>query len=209
MFKNIKVLGNFVNTIFLLFLLVSCSSFLSPGKNTTKQFMIKDSKLDSQQSSVSCPTLKNYKALMILNEDALAPFNSNAIFYVNSANQINKFAVNEWVSEPNIMIGNNLQLRLSQSCLYSAVVPDKSFVPVNAKLSIQLIKLQADFTDQAHPVEILDVRVQLLNMNNSVDKWKSFHLEQPLKKADISEVIKASNELVEQFDDQVITMLQQ
>jgi len=208
MFKNIKVLVKFVNTVFVFVLLGSCSSFLSPGKNATKQFMIKDSKLDTQQS-VSCPTLKNYKALMILNEDALAPFNSSSIFYVNSANQINKFAVNEWVSEPNIMISNNLQLRLSQSCLYSAVVPDKSFVPVNAKLSLQLIKLQSDFTDQAHPVEILEARVQLLNMNNSVDKWKSFRLEQPLKKADVAEVIKASNELVEQFDDQVITMLQQ
>ncbi len=191
----------------LLILVCSCSSLFSPGKNNIKQFMIKDSKIDIQQSA-GCGELKSYKALMIVNEDALAPFNSTSIFYSNSVNQVNKFAINEWVAEPTTMISNNLQLRLVQACLYSAVVPEKSFVPVNAKLTLQLIKFIADFTDQSHPVLVLEVRVQLLSMNNNVDKWKSFHLEQPLKSASINDVIKGSNDIVQQLDDQVVTMLQ-
>lgn len=194
--------------IIITLLITSCASMLTNKKNDIKQFVLKDNQIKA--TTTFCEHSKSSHALMLINEEAIPPFNSNYIFYLDSNGQISPFAINQWISEPSIMIINNLELRLNQSCLYKLIINDKSAIATvpAVKASLQLMKLTADFS-QNQPIVVLEVKVAVLKPDNTINKWKIFHLQQALNKSDITEVITVSNQLISELNNQIIEFLPQ
>jgi ABC-type uncharacterized transport system auxiliary subunit len=147
-------------SIFLLCgLLLGCSS--PPVKR--QDFLFSADQPDSKLRNTP-----DFGVLHVADLRANRPYNTQALIYRESTQRFVLDPHNGFLAPPAQQISAQTRLRLSQSGLFKAVLPQGSSLPAQWKLEGELLNIYIDVTTPAKPTVTLEIRYALSNENHNI-----------------------------------------
>lgn len=178
-------------------LLAGCAGLFTPQGNSPNIYVL------DARPAMQTSTVKRDLVLAVNMPQARPGFETAQIAYLQQPHELNYFANSRWADTPAHMLRPLLIQTIEQSASFRAVVPTASAIPADARLDIELLRLQHDFTSRPSRIQ-LTLQAQLIDVRSKrVLAVQQFDATEKADSEDAYGGVNAANRLVQRVLGQV------
>ena len=135
------------------------------------------------------------------------PYDQDRIIYQSTANEINFYHYQRWITEPREMLTESVISHLRKSSLFAGVIHLRDGQPFDYILSGELIQFE-EWDEQEQWYAQVKIWFELLSLKTRQTMWEGITESRiPIKKKKTIEVVRAINSAADQCIEQLIQQL--